>query len=96
MLQLEKQAYDNALHLANDGMKKIEALDELDDETFRFERGRSLAALRELASQIQRTRPLSELEQLQHQLRRAIDRQEFERAAQLRDRIRDLKKQQIC
>ena len=96
MLELDKQSYETALQLAHEGVKKIEALDELDDETFRFERGRSLAALRELAQQIQRTRPLSELEQLQHQLRRAIDRQEFERAAQLRDRIRDLKKQQIC
>jgi len=96
MLELEKQSYDTALRIADEGVKKIEALEELDDETFQFERGRSLDALRELASQIQRNRPLSELEQLQHQLRRAIERQEFERAAQLRDRIRDLQKQQIC
>jgi hypothetical protein len=96
MLELEKHAYDSALRIANEGVKKIENLAELDDETFNFERGRSLEALRELASQIQRNRPLSELEQLQHQLRRAIERQEFERAAQLRDRIRDLQKQQIC
>jgi hypothetical protein len=96
MLELEKHAYDSALQLANEGIKKIEALNEQDDETFNFERGRSLESLRELASQIQRNRPLSELEQLQHQLRRAIERQEFERAAQLRDRIRDLQKQQIC
>ena len=43
-----------------------------------------MEALRELASQIQKNRPLSELEQLEHQLSRAIERQEFERAAQLR------------
>ena len=35
---------------------------------------------------------LSELEQLEKQLQRAIDRQEFESAARLRDRIRALKK----
>jgi hypothetical protein len=96
MLELQKRAYDSALRLANEGVSKIEALEDHDDETFKFERGRSLAALRELVSQIQRNRPLSELEQLEHQLRRAIERQEFERAAQLRDRIRELKKQQIC
>ena len=45
------------------------------------------------AEQIRKNRPLSELEQLEHQLRRAVERQEFERAAQLRDRIRALKQQ---
>ena len=96
MLELEKNAYDKALRIANSGVEKIESLEEIDDETFQFERGRSVTALRELAAQIQKNRPLSEIEQLEHQLRRAIERQEFERAAQLRDRIRDLRKQQIC
>jgi protein-arginine kinase activator protein McsA len=50
-----------------------------------------LNALHELAAQIQKNRPVSELEKLEHQLRRAIQRQEFERAAELRDRIRELK-----
>jgi excinuclease UvrABC helicase subunit UvrB len=94
MLELEKRSYDRALKLANEGVERVEKLEEIDDDTFRFERERSLAALRELASQIQKNRPLSALEQLENQLRRAIDRQEFERAAELRDRIRDLKKQQ--
>ncbi len=57
---------------------------------------RSIMALRELESQILKNRPLSELEQLEHQLRRAIDKQEFERAAKLRDRIRALREQEIC
>jgi UvrB/UvrC motif-containing protein len=96
MLELERQAYDQALKIATTGIEQIEGLEELEDETFQFERNRSVTALRELASQIQRNRPLSELEQLEHQLRRAIERQEFERAAQLRDRIRTLRKQQVC
>ena len=75
---------------------KIEGLEDMEDESFKFERERSVTALRELADQIQNNRPLSELEQLQRQLQRAIERQEFERAAQLRDRIKALKKQQIC
>jgi UvrB/uvrC motif len=96
MQALEKRSYDRALEIVNEGIKKIEALEDFDDETFQFERGRSLAALRELASQVEKNRPLSELERLEHQLRRAIERQEFERAAQLRDRIRELRKQQVC
>jgi len=96
MLELEKQSYDVALQITKEGIARIEGLAELEDETFHFERDRSINALKELASQIQRNRPLSELEQLEHQLRRAIERQEFERAAELRDRIRNLRKQQIC
>jgi UvrB/uvrC motif len=96
MLELEKQAYDRASRVANDAIGKIERLEEIDDETFKFERDRSLTALRELLAQIQQNRPLSELEQLEHQLRRAVERQEFERAATLRDRIRALKQQHIC
>lgn len=96
MLQLENRAYDKAGEITHQALDAIEALPELDDETFKFERERSLTALRELASQIEKNRPLSELERLEHQLRRAIDRQEFEHAARLRDRIRNLKQHQTC
>jgi hypothetical protein len=96
MRDLEKGAYEAALKSARDGIQKVEALGDLDEETFKMERERSILALRELESQILKNRPLSELEQLEHQLRRAIDKQEFERAAQLRDRIRALRQQHIC
>jgi hypothetical protein len=96
MQEMERGAYDQALKVARAAIRKIEALAESSDDTFQVERERSILALRELESQIQKNRPLSELEQLEHQLRRAIDKQEFERAAQLRDRIRDLRKPHIC
>ncbi len=96
MLELESKNYEKALAVVKEAIAKIEALEEMEDDTFKFERERSLTALRELATQIQKNRPLSQLEQLEHQLRRAVERQEFERAAELRDRIRELKKQQIC
>jgi hypothetical protein len=96
MLELEKGAGDEALKIVRETIRNIESLEEMDDDTFRFERERSLTALRELESQVQKSRPLSELEKLEHQLRRAIDKQEFERAARLRDRIRELKQQHIC
>lgn len=96
MLELEKRSYPRALQLAHEALAKIESLESVDDDAFQFERERSLTALQELAAQIQKNRPLSELEQLEHQLRRAVERQEFERAAQLRDRIRALKQQKIC
>ena len=96
MFEVDKGAYDDASRVTREAIRKVESLEDLEDETFRFERERSLMALRELESQIQKNRPLSELEKLEHQLRRAIDTQEFERAARLRDRIRELRQQHIC
>jgi hypothetical protein len=94
LMTLDKGAHDKALEIVNAAIERIEALEELDDETFKFERNRSITALRELAGQVQQTRPVSALERLERQLRRAIDRQEFERAAELRDRLRELKSRQ--
>jgi hypothetical protein len=96
MMALEKREHEQALNVVDDAVKSIQALEDMDDETFQIERDRSLAAMAELAEQIQKTRPLSELEKLEQQLSAAIDRQEFERAAGLRDRIRALRKQKIC
>jgi hypothetical protein len=96
MLELEKGGYDEAAKVIREAIRTIESLDDPEEDTVKFERERSLEALRELASQIQKNRPLSELERLEKQLRRAIDKQEFERAAQLRDRIRELRQQHIC
>jgi len=90
----ESGHYEQALHAVHGAIETINALEELDDETFKFERQRSLSALRELARQIERSRPLSETQRLEKQLRRAIERQEFERAAELRDRLRALRKQE--
>ncbi len=96
MMALDKHEHHKALRITNDAIEKIESLPDQEDETFQFERDRSLTALRELAAQIQQNRPLSEMEKLEEQLRRAIQKQEFERAAQLRDRLRELKRQHTC
>jgi hypothetical protein len=92
MLAMDKADFTDASHLVQEAIATIEQLEELDDETFVYEKKRSLSSLSELAAEVRRTRPQSELEKLQSQLRRAIERQEFERAAELRDRIRALKK----
>lgn len=91
LMTLDKGAHDKALATVQAAIKRIERLEEMNNETFAFERDRSLTALRELAEQIRRVRPMSTVERLEHQLRRAVDRQEFERAAELRDRLRQLR-----
>jgi excinuclease UvrABC helicase subunit UvrB len=47
----------------------------------------------ELAAQIEQNRPMAPLERLERQLHDAVVKQDFERAAQLRDRLRELRGQ---
>jgi hypothetical protein len=91
---LEQGDACKALQIVQRGREQIAALEDMDDATFRFERDRSLAALQELEKQLEAKQPVSPVELLQRQLRRAVERQEFERAAELRDRIRDLRTKQ--
>jgi hypothetical protein len=91
MIELDQEHFEQALAIVNAAIVSIEALEELDDETFQFERERSLAALKDMASQIEESKPVSELEQLERDLRHAIEEQHFEQAADLRDRIRALR-----
>ena len=90
MIEWEAGHHEAALKLAGKARQCLESLEELDDETFRFERGRSVEALHELMQQIEQTRPISERERLERKLKRAIEAQEFEQAAVLRDRLRAL------
>jgi hypothetical protein len=91
MIELDQNRFEPAQAIVNAAIAKIEALDDLDDETFQFERERSLLALKDMARQIDESRPVPELEQLERELRQAIETQQFEHAADLRDRIRALR-----
>jgi hypothetical protein len=93
-MTLDQGGHKKALKTVQAARERIECLEERGDESFAFERERSLAALRDLEAQIEQARPVSPLERLEQQLQRAIDRQEFERAAELRDRIREMKSRQ--
>jgi hypothetical protein len=90
MIQLEGGAHQAALDLLQQAISRIKSLPESEDQTYQFERKRSLLTLGELVQQIKRGRPVPLRERLERELRRAIERQEFERAAALRDQIRAL------
>jgi hypothetical protein len=96
LAQLDKGFFDKALRIAREGLQNVQELADMDDETFVYERERSVTALTELAEQIEKNRPMTQLEKLEKQLHRAVDQQEFERAAQLRDEIKELKKKEVC
>ena len=91
MLAAEDDNLDEALEVLRGAIENIEGLDELDEETFMFERDRSLSALRELEEQLSQVRPIPEEERLEIELQRAIETQEFERAAVLRDRLKAMR-----
>lgn len=92
MLEVESDRPSEALEIILATLRQIEGMEELDDETFQFERRRSLMILKELYEQVGQNLPASETERLEQDLRVAIEAQEFERAAELRDRIRALRR----
>jgi hypothetical protein len=91
MIAMNENNHHRALALVHNAAEAIEALPDIDEDTFRFERHRSMEALHELAEEIQKSKPLSELEQLENQLLEAVTAEHYERAAELRDRIRNLR-----
>ncbi|HXI83412.1 MAG TPA: UvrB/UvrC motif-containing protein [Verrucomicrobiae bacterium] len=90
MIELADNCHEKALLIVKNAADKIEALPEIDEDTFKFERQRSLDALRDLADQVEKAVPQTELEKLEHQLHDAVSAEHYEQAAQLRDQIRRL------
>ena len=91
MIALGGDDHPKALAIVTGAAGKIEALPDIDEDTFRFERQRSLEALHDLAEQIEKDKPLTELQTLERQLDEAVTTEHYERAAELRDRIRILR-----
>jgi hypothetical protein len=90
MLELADDCHEKALLIVKNAADKIEALSEIDEDTFKFERHRSLDALHDLAAEIEKNTPLTELQTLENQLTEAVTAEHYEHAAQLRDQIRRL------
>ena len=90
MLAVEEEDFDGAIGRLSGARQKIEDLDEVDAEEFHSERERSIQAIDELVKELSERRPLSEKERLRKELETAVSREEFERAAELRDRLNDL------
>jgi hypothetical protein len=91
MLELAEDCHQKALLIVKTATDKIEALPDIDEDTFKFERHRSLEALHDLAEQIETTMPQTELQKLETQLDEAVTAEHYEDAAKLRDRIRRLR-----
>ena len=85
------EQFDEALRRVCEGIREIEMLGEVSNSVFVYEKKRSLSILREMEKEIRKQKPLSKLEKLQKQMARAVKRENYEKAAELRDVIRVLK-----
>ncbi|MCY3680562.1 MAG: UvrB/UvrC motif-containing protein [Gemmatimonadetes bacterium] len=87
MIASQENDFTKGIQIIRDVLDKIENLQEVDAEEFGIEKKRSVESLNELLNELEQQRPLTESERLQKELLEAIDNEEFERAAELRDRI---------
>ena len=84
--------YERALEIIAEVRGQIEDLPEVDAEEFFDERKRSHEALDEIEESLQSHRPLSPAEKLEQDLQEAVEKEDFERAATIRDELNELKK----
>lgn len=81
-----------ALRILRDGSSRIAELPDLPgNDIFEFERARSLESIQELLGQLEEQVPLSPEQALRKELKAAIREEDYERAAELRDQLRDLR-----
>ena len=90
MLAAQNENFEEALDCIQKVREEIEDLAEVEAEEFFVEKKNSLEALEELEEELRESKPLSQEEQLQRDLDEAVKQENFERAAFLRDQIKDL------
>ncbi|MBV9864217.1 MAG: UvrB/UvrC motif-containing protein [Abitibacteriaceae bacterium] len=89
-LSLDERDFDRALDQIADGIERIEDfLREVDREEM-IENCREIVFLQEWSERIRTNRPLSDEEKLRRELRLAVEAENYERAAQIRDQIREM------
>jgi len=94
LLHLERNEYEEALAKIEEGIREIEALPHMENATFTYEKERSLGILKGMVKEVLEKKPISEKEELQKKLQEAIEKENYERAAELRDRIHRIEKVQ--
>lgn len=87
---IENKDYDLALAAVEAARATIEKLDDVNAEEFYYERGRSVQELARMEDAIRERKPLGPEGRLKRELAAAVKREEFERAAVIRDRLRAL------
>jgi len=76
--------------ILNDAINEIETMEDVDSPAFQFERVRSLNYLRSALKQVEDRAPTDARQRLELELKKAIEDENYEKAAELRDRIQEL------
>ncbi len=89
-IALEEKNYDRALELIEGGVDSIrDFFKEIEREDL-TDQCREIQFLEEWSERIQNNRPLTPADRLRRELSSAVEEEDYERAAQLRDQIREL------
>ena len=89
MALVEDMFHEQALAILDGAIEEIEALHDIDTPAFSFEKIRSINYLRATVKQIAEWEPSQE-RKLREELQRAVEDENYERAAQIRDRLQEL------
>jgi hypothetical protein len=87
---LDVEDYDLALRIVEEGIEKIKAFYGEHSTPESAEQSGELASLEDWLEEIREKRPLSEREKLESALREAVKAENYEKAAQYRDRLKKL------
>lgn len=89
-IALEEKSYDRALDLIQNGIEAIvDFFREIEREDL-VENCREIQFLEEWSERIRSNRPLTAADRLRRELHTAVEKEDYERAAQLRDQLRSL------
>jgi tetratricopeptide (TPR) repeat protein len=92
LLKLESDDYDGALTDIEEGIEEIQSLFTEFDRPDLMDDSEEVEFLREWANEIRQDRPRSLKQDLSDQLKEAVAIEDFEKAAELRDRITEMAK----
>ena len=82
--------HETARRVLEEAIVVIRNLPEVQRSTFRYEKKRSLAILRGMRKALPKTHPLTQRELLERELTKAVHEEDYERAADIRDRLKQL------
>ncbi len=88
LMEQEKKKYNKASTEIKRGIQRIDDFLSNRGQSESSEKSEEIASLRELGEEIRRKRPLTGLDRLKLELEDAVKREDFEKAARLRDVIK--------
>lgn len=91
-LFMKQRNYRKAEKTVEGGLTEIERFYIENELTEQIDSSLILSFLRKWGQEIKESRPLSPVEKLQRELDKAVNQEDFERAAELRDRIQEIQK----